>query len=281
MDGHLPLPFPLHHSGPLTDGTIPTGQLLIGPALAQVTMDGSELTFLSSTSLTMSDAKFQVRRYDFYGNTLPSGYPSGWQWFGVSIGWQPPSSWACPSKNWTPPAPWISQCGLATWWTPSWEWTPPSSLSPPPFWSSNGWQNPSWPTSSWSCSGSGEDGWELSDFTNVLTPFTDDLVGSDGTRMVILVQGTSDGTGSEKVMVGCLTKTGNHLEAPGTCLRGLFLRSQTARGGVSTFRLTHRHCHCSILTLASLSISSSELLAIAMERFPSRLLAGPWMGLWM
>ncbi|KAL8287468.1 hypothetical protein RQP46_003327 [Phenoliferia psychrophenolica] len=89
--------------------------------------------------------------WDWQGNTLPTGYPSGWLWYGLSIGWQPPSGWKC-ADNWIPPTSWYGQCSLATWWTPPATWSLPSGLSAPAFWPSR------LPSISWTCAGTGLDG---------------------------------------------------------------------------------------------------------------------------
>ncbi|KAK4702150.1 hypothetical protein P7C70_g4071, partial [Phenoliferia sp. Uapishka_3] len=86
---------------------------------------------------------------DCYGNGLPSGYPSGWLWFGQSLGWHPPSGWTC-ADNFKLPIAWYSKCSLATWWKPAPTFQIPSGIQAPGFWS--------WPSASFQCSGLGHDG---------------------------------------------------------------------------------------------------------------------------
>ncbi|GAA5898781.1 hypothetical protein JCM6882_003997 [Rhodosporidiobolus microsporus] len=59
---------------------------------------------------------------DYQGNKAPSWVPSGWLWFGVTVGWAPPASWT-PSSSWTIPRQWEgSLAHKCTWWKPSSAW---------------------------------------------------------------------------------------------------------------------------------------------------------------
>ncbi|GAA5915604.1 hypothetical protein JCM8208_001217 [Rhodotorula glutinis] len=58
---------------------------------------------------------------DSNGQAPPSWVPSGWAWFGSSVGWQPVAGWSGGS-TWAIPSQWRKTCSKATWWTPPSTW---------------------------------------------------------------------------------------------------------------------------------------------------------------
>jgi hypothetical protein len=58
---------------------------------------------------------FSLLSYDIYGNSRPSWAPSGWQYFGLTIGWAPSSTWSC-SSSFELPTVFLSSCSKVKWW---------------------------------------------------------------------------------------------------------------------------------------------------------------------
>lgn len=73
--------------------------------------------------------------FDHLGNGLPSGFPSGWFYFGIANQWQPHKDWKLPSSTWVPPASWTPT--RAPWWQPNTTWKVPNGYACPSWWPVN------------------------------------------------------------------------------------------------------------------------------------------------
>uniref|UniRef100_A0A0K3CFY1 BY PROTMAP: gi/342321509/gb/EGU13442.1/ Proteophosphoglycan ppg4 [Rhodotorula glutinis ATCC 204091] n=1 Tax=Rhodotorula toruloides TaxID=5286 RepID=A0A0K3CFY1_RHOTO len=102
---------------------------------------------------------------DWQGNGCPSHLPSGWKWWGVSIGWGPSKGWNCGS-NWTPSPVEVDSCSKTKWWTPPPSLRLPSGVECPAGWTSIGWIDHRRPSPSWTCDGTGRDGYEFDHYGN-------------------------------------------------------------------------------------------------------------------
>ncbi|KAL7337437.1 Proteophosphoglycan ppg4 [Rhodotorula toruloides] len=102
---------------------------------------------------------------DWQGNGCPSHLPSGWKWWGVSIGWGPSKGWDCGS-NWTPSPAEVDSCSKTQWWTPPPSLQLPSGVECPAGWISIGWIDQRRPSASWTCDGTGRDGYDFDHFGN-------------------------------------------------------------------------------------------------------------------
>jgi hypothetical protein len=64
-------------------------------------------------------------------------------------------------QSWSAPSEFLSSCSKFTWWAPTKNWVYPTSVSLPfDLWLGLGWSSYKGPSSSWSCSKSGDDGFE-------------------------------------------------------------------------------------------------------------------------
>ncbi|BGP22374.1 proteophosphoglycan ppg4 [Rhodotorula toruloides] len=97
---------------------------------------------------------------DWQGNGCPSHLPSGWKWWGVSIGWGPAKGWKCGS-NWKPKPIEVDSCSKTHWWKPPPSLQLPPGVECPAGWTSSGWIDHRKPSSSWNCDGSGRDGFDF------------------------------------------------------------------------------------------------------------------------
>lgn len=93
---------------------------------------------------------------DWQGNGRPSWCPSGWLWFGETIGWGPPRGFDL-SIGIDLPSVWLPKAHLCTWWKPTTAWLGHHAGGLdisiiPGFWGIK-------PSASWKCDGSGKDGW--------------------------------------------------------------------------------------------------------------------------
>ncbi|BGO97285.1 Proteophosphoglycan ppg4 [Rhodotorula toruloides ATCC 204091] len=102
---------------------------------------------------------------DWQGNGCPSHLPSGWKWWGVSIGWGPSKGWDCGSK-WTPSPVEVDSCSRTKWWTPPPSLRLPSGVECPAGWTSIGWIDHRRPSPSWTCDGTGRDGYDFDHYGN-------------------------------------------------------------------------------------------------------------------
>ncbi|BGP29580.1 hypothetical protein JCM10296v2_001319 [Rhodotorula toruloides] len=102
---------------------------------------------------------------DWQGNECPSHLPSGWKWWGVSIGWGPSKGWDCGS-NWTPSPVEVDACSKSHWWTPPPSLRLPSGVECPAGWTSIGWIDRRRPSPSWTCDGTGRDGYDFDHYGN-------------------------------------------------------------------------------------------------------------------
>ncbi|GAA6043729.1 hypothetical protein JCM8097_000497 [Rhodosporidiobolus ruineniae] len=97
---------------------------------------------------------------DWQGNSRPSWAPSGWKWFGISIGWAPTADWTC-SSSWTIPSQFTSTCSSVKWWKPSSGWLSAHVSTDLSFTAPNWWGIVTVPSHSWTCSGTGKDGFDV------------------------------------------------------------------------------------------------------------------------
>ncbi|BGP29574.1 hypothetical protein JCM10296v2_001313 [Rhodotorula toruloides] len=102
---------------------------------------------------------------DWQGNECPSHLPSGWKWWGVSIGWGPSKGWDCGS-NWTLSPVEVDACSKSHWWTPPPSLRLPSGVECPAGWTSIGWIDRRRPSPSWTCDGTGRDGYDFDHYGN-------------------------------------------------------------------------------------------------------------------
>ncbi|GAA5898814.1 hypothetical protein JCM6882_004005 [Rhodosporidiobolus microsporus] len=59
--------------------------------------------------------------FDHNGHGPPSWVPSGWLYYGESIGWAPYKGWVSP-PSWKPPVMFLKVVIKISWWTPSRDW---------------------------------------------------------------------------------------------------------------------------------------------------------------
>ncbi|GAA5879390.1 hypothetical protein JCM16303_003186 [Sporobolomyces ruberrimus] len=97
---------------------------------------------------------------DHRGHGRPSWAPSGWLWFGESIGWAPPSGYNV-SVGFQLPSAFLPHAHKCTWWVPSTAWLNHNhgldfgvGVKVPSLW---GWV----PSKNWKCNRSGKDGWQV------------------------------------------------------------------------------------------------------------------------
>ncbi|BGP37501.1 hypothetical protein JCM10449v2_001407 [Rhodotorula kratochvilovae] len=97
---------------------------------------------------------------DYSGNGRPSWAPSGWLWFGSSIGWAPPAGWTC-SSSFELPGRFVDVIDLVTWWKPSTGWLDAHVGIDLGFTAPSWWGFVLAPSRGWKCSGSGKDGFTI------------------------------------------------------------------------------------------------------------------------
>ncbi|KAL8278113.1 hypothetical protein RQP46_009437 [Phenoliferia psychrophenolica] len=64
------------------------------------------------------------------GQSLPSNYPDGFQYYGTQTGWAPPQHWKVPSEKWVAPATAEKSFSSAKWWAPQQKWVTPPKKTP-------------------------------------------------------------------------------------------------------------------------------------------------------
>ncbi|GAA5863899.1 hypothetical protein JCM8547_005273 [Rhodosporidiobolus lusitaniae] len=113
-----------------------------------------------TSSWTCSGSGNDGWEVDYQGKSCPSKYPSGWRWFGRTIGWAPPAGWSV-SASFEFPSAFISVCDKVTWWKPSSGWLSAHVSSDLDFTPPSWWGVISVPSKSWQCNGTGKDGWSV------------------------------------------------------------------------------------------------------------------------